>query len=114
MPARNLIDVDDVSPAELVDLLDRAAAYSETAPGRTLLAGVPVLNLFFESSTRTATSFTLAEQRVVLTTLADLRNGGAGDALPSPALLIVGDVAGLHAELAWFGSECALEAPRSA
>ncbi len=64
MPARNLIDVDDVSPAELVDVLDRAAAYSETAPGRTLLAGVPVLNLFFESSTRTATSFTLAEQRV--------------------------------------------------
>ena len=29
-----------------------------------MLAGIPVLNLFFESSTRTATSFTLAEQRV--------------------------------------------------
>ena len=64
MPARNLIDVDDVSPSELVALLDRAAAYSDNAPGRSLLAGVPVLNLFFESSTRTATSFTLAEQRV--------------------------------------------------
>jgi len=62
--ARNLIDVDDVSPGELVELLDRAAAFSHTAPRRDLLAGVPVLNLFFESSTRTATSFTLAEQRV--------------------------------------------------
>ncbi len=64
MPARNLIDVDDVSPAELVALLDRAAAFSQAAPARDLLAGIPVLNLFFESSTRTATSFTLAEQRV--------------------------------------------------
>jgi aspartate carbamoyltransferase catalytic subunit len=64
VPARSLIDVDDVSPAELVALLDRAAAYSRTAPARDLLAGIPVLNLFFESSTRTATSFTLAEQRV--------------------------------------------------
>jgi aspartate carbamoyltransferase catalytic subunit len=59
-----LIDVDDVSPAELIELLDRATAFSQTAPARDLLAGVPVLNLFFEASTRTATSFTLAEQRV--------------------------------------------------
>jgi aspartate carbamoyltransferase catalytic subunit len=61
---RNLIDVDDVSPSELIELLDRATAFNQTAPRRDLLAGVPVLNLFFESSTRTATSFTLAEQRV--------------------------------------------------
>jgi aspartate carbamoyltransferase catalytic subunit len=64
VPPRNLIDVDDVSPAELIELLDRATAFNQTAPRRDLLAGVPVLNLFFESSTRTATSFTLAEQRV--------------------------------------------------
>jgi aspartate carbamoyltransferase catalytic subunit len=64
VPARNLIDVDDVSPAELIGLLDRATAFNQTAPGRDVLAGVPVLNLFFESSTRTATSFTLAAQRV--------------------------------------------------
>ncbi len=62
--ARNFIDVDDVTPGELVELLDRAAAFSKAAPERDLLAGVPVLNLFFEASTRTATSFTLAEQRV--------------------------------------------------
>jgi aspartate carbamoyltransferase catalytic subunit len=64
VPARNLIDVDDVSPAELIGLLDRATAFNQTAPARDMLAGVPVLNLFFESSTRTATSFTLAAQRV--------------------------------------------------
>jgi aspartate carbamoyltransferase catalytic subunit len=64
VPPRNLIDVDDVSPSELIELLDRATAFNQTAPPRDLLTGVPVLNLFFESSTRTATSFTLAEQRV--------------------------------------------------
>jgi aspartate carbamoyltransferase catalytic subunit len=64
VPPRNLIDVDDVSPSELIELLDRATAFNQPAPRRDLLAGVPVLNLFFESSTRTATSFTLAEQRV--------------------------------------------------
>jgi aspartate carbamoyltransferase catalytic subunit len=64
VPPRNLIDVDDVSPDELIALLDRATAFNDTSPARDLLSGVPVLNLFFESSTRTATSFTLAEQRV--------------------------------------------------
>jgi aspartate carbamoyltransferase catalytic subunit len=64
VPARNLIDVDDLSPTEATALLDRAVAFKAQAPARDLLAGVPVLNLFFEASTRTATSFTLAEQRV--------------------------------------------------
>jgi len=64
VPARSLIDVDDVTADELVALVDRAASFSDRSPARDLLTGVPVLNLFFESSTRTATSFTLAEQRV--------------------------------------------------
>jgi aspartate carbamoyltransferase catalytic subunit len=64
VPPRNLIDVDDVTPAELLQLIDRATAFNAEPPPRDLLTGVPVLNLFFESSTRTATSFTLAEQRV--------------------------------------------------
>jgi aspartate carbamoyltransferase catalytic subunit len=64
VPPRNLIDVDDVSPSELIALIDRATAFNQAVPPRDLLAGIPVLNLFFESSTRTATSFTLAEQRV--------------------------------------------------
>jgi aspartate carbamoyltransferase catalytic subunit len=61
---RSLIDIDDLSRAEIFYLLDRAESFKATAPPRDLLAGVPVLNLFFEASTRTATSFTLAEQRV--------------------------------------------------
>ena len=64
MPPRNLLDVDDFTPPELVAVLDRAVAFRDAPPPRDLLAGVPVLNLFFEASTRTATSFTLAEQRV--------------------------------------------------
>ena len=61
---RNLIDVDDLSRDEIIHLLDRAESFKAAAPPRDLLTGVPVLNLFFEASTRTATSFTLAEQRV--------------------------------------------------
>ena len=64
MAPRNLLDVDDLAPAELIAVLDRAVGFRESLPPRDLLAGVPVLNLFFEASTRTATSFTLAEQRV--------------------------------------------------
>jgi aspartate carbamoyltransferase catalytic subunit len=59
-----LIDVDDVSPDELVALLDRAAEFKAEPQQRRLLPGVSVLNLFFEASTRTVTSFTLAAQRV--------------------------------------------------
>jgi aspartate carbamoyltransferase catalytic subunit len=61
---RSLLDVDDLTPEELARVLDRAVGFREALPPRDLLAGVPVLNLFFEASTRTATSFTLAEQRV--------------------------------------------------
>jgi aspartate carbamoyltransferase catalytic subunit len=61
---RSLIDIDDLSRDEIVQLLDRAVSFKAAAPRRDLLAGVAVLNLFFEASTRTATSFTLAEQRV--------------------------------------------------
>jgi aspartate carbamoyltransferase catalytic subunit len=61
---RHLLDVDDVSRDEIRYLLDRAEAFKSVEPTRDLLAGVAVLNLFFEASTRTATSFTLAEQRV--------------------------------------------------
>jgi len=64
VPPRSLIDVDDVSPAELVALLDRATAFRVEPQRRDLLAGIAVLNLFFEASTRTVTSFTLAAQRV--------------------------------------------------
>jgi aspartate carbamoyltransferase catalytic subunit len=64
VPPRSFLDIDDVSRDEIIFLLDRAAAFKSAEPARELLAGIPVLNLFFEASTRTATSFTLAEARV--------------------------------------------------
>jgi uroporphyrin-III C-methyltransferase len=41
-------------------------------------------------------------QQVITTTLADLANAIAQAALPSPAILVIGDVAALAGELAWF------------
>ena len=61
---RSLLDIDDLSRDEIELIIRRSAEFRTRLPDRSLLAGVPVLNLFFEASTRTATSFTLAEQRV--------------------------------------------------
>lgn len=62
--ARSLLDLDDLSHEEIDAILDASARFREGFPARDLLAGVPVLNLFFEASTRTVTSFTIAAQRV--------------------------------------------------
>jgi len=43
-------------------------------------------------------------QRVVLATLAELEDAGRAAAVKSPALVIVGEVAGLAERLHWFGS----------
>ncbi|BFI96366.1 MAG: siroheme synthase CysG [Rhodanobacter sp.] len=57
-----------------------------------------------------------ANQRVVTGTLADLPERAAAHAVRSPALLILGEVAGLAGRLAWFGApplgEAAAAAPR--
>jgi uroporphyrin-III C-methyltransferase/precorrin-2 dehydrogenase/sirohydrochlorin ferrochelatase len=44
------------------------------------------------------------EQRVLLTTLADLAEAGRDARVTSPALVIVGEVAALAGQLHWFGS----------
>ncbi|MDE2573206.1 MAG: aspartate carbamoyltransferase catalytic subunit [bacterium] len=64
MAPRNLLDLDDFSAEELMALLDRAEAFHRDPSPRRLLAGVPVVNLFFEPSTRTQTSFAIAEHRL--------------------------------------------------
>jgi aspartate carbamoyltransferase catalytic subunit len=64
MSKRSLLDLDDFSAAELTSLLDRAERYQAQPPTRKELAGLCVLNLFFEASTRTFVSFTIAEQRL--------------------------------------------------
>jgi aspartate carbamoyltransferase catalytic subunit len=90
---RSLIDIDDLSRAEIFQLLDRAESFKRTAPPRDLLTGVPVLNLFFEASTRTATSFTLAEQRVgadVISFAPGTSSLGKGETISDTAITLRG------------------------
>jgi aspartate carbamoyltransferase catalytic subunit len=65
---RHLITLDGIDPARLHGLMDRAEAMRiESAEGTRplhLLDGRTVINLFFEPSTRTRTSFDLAAQRL--------------------------------------------------
>jgi uroporphyrin-III C-methyltransferase / precorrin-2 dehydrogenase / sirohydrochlorin ferrochelatase len=57
---------------------------------------------------------TTSNQRVIAATLATVREIAANSNLESPALLVVGDVAALHASLAWFDAGTALELTRTA
>jgi aspartate carbamoyltransferase catalytic subunit len=61
---RSLLDLDDLSADEILAVLERAEAFRARPPARDLLRGVCVVNMFFEPSTRTYTSFAIAEQRV--------------------------------------------------
>jgi aspartate carbamoyltransferase catalytic subunit len=63
MPGRSLIDLDQLTVAELSALLDRAASFKTRTPPRSL-EGTTVVNLFFEPSTRTFASFCMAQQRL--------------------------------------------------
>src|SRR5262250_356712 len=67
---RHLLGIEQLSPADVGLVLDRAevffAAAASGPEGRkgTLLRGRTVVNLFFEASTRTQTSFELAAKRL--------------------------------------------------
>jgi aspartate carbamoyltransferase catalytic subunit len=61
---RSLLDLDDFTSTEITGILDRARRFHDRPPARDLLRDVCVVNLFFEASTRTFTSFAIAEQRV--------------------------------------------------
>jgi aspartate carbamoyltransferase catalytic subunit len=60
---RSLIDLDDLSAEEISYIFKRTAAFEESFPGM-LLRGTACVNMFFEQSTRTFTSFNLAQQRL--------------------------------------------------
>ncbi len=64
MPGRSLLDLDDVTSDEIAYILERARTFGTDPPPRDLLRDVCVVNLFFEASTRTYTSFAIAETRV--------------------------------------------------
>jgi len=67
-PHRHLLGIEGLGPAEIAQLLDLADGYvdqnrkSDRKSGA--LRGKTVINLFFESSTRTRTSFELATKRL--------------------------------------------------
>jgi aspartate carbamoyltransferase catalytic subunit len=67
-PLRHLLGIEGMAADEIVALLDRAETYVAVnqAANKTsdLLAGRTVINLFFETSTRTRTSFELAGKRL--------------------------------------------------
>ncbi len=71
--AKDLLSIDDLSPDEILLILDTAEAMKEVGT-RTIkkvptLRGKTVVNLFFEASTRTRTSFEIAEKRLSADTL---------------------------------------------
>jgi aspartate carbamoyltransferase catalytic subunit len=60
---RSLIDLTDLSGDDLRYVFERTAEFERTPPGK-LLEGITVVNTFFEESTRTYTSFNIAELRL--------------------------------------------------
>src|SRR6186713_1390928 len=71
--SRNLLGIADLSPEEITLILDTAEAMKEIGlrPIKKVpaLRGKTVVNLFFEPSTRTRTSFEIAEKRLSADTL---------------------------------------------
>jgi uroporphyrin-III C-methyltransferase/precorrin-2 dehydrogenase/sirohydrochlorin ferrochelatase len=57
---------------------------------------------------------TTPNQRVITATLTTIASASAAANLESPALLIVGEVVGLHSALAWFGAVAGVDLPQTA
>ena len=67
-PHRHLLGIEGLSPEEITLLLDRSESYVEqnrqVDKKQSLLRGRTIINLFFETSKRTRTSFELAGKRL--------------------------------------------------
>ena len=67
-PHRHLLGIERLSPDEITLLLDRSESYVEqnrqADKKQAVLRGRTIINLFFETSTRTRTSFELAGKRL--------------------------------------------------
>jgi aspartate carbamoyltransferase catalytic subunit len=67
-PHRHLLGIEGLSPGDITQLLDRAESHivqnRQADKKQSLLRGRTMINLFFESSTRTRASFELAAKRL--------------------------------------------------
>jgi aspartate carbamoyltransferase catalytic subunit len=65
---KHLLDLEDLSETEILHVLDQAASFKEISTREVkkvpTLRGKTIVHLFFESSTRTRTSFELAAKRL--------------------------------------------------
>jgi aspartate carbamoyltransferase catalytic subunit len=88
---RSLLDLDDLDADELAYIFERTATFESKPPGR-LLAGTACVNVFFEQSTRTFTSFNLAQLRlgadVVNLSPKDLSLATKGETLEDTAITL--------------------------
>ncbi|OKL50522.1 aspartate carbamoyltransferase catalytic subunit [Boudabousia marimammalium] len=62
-PAAHLLSIADLSIEDVLSLLDRAAEFKQGATPK-IPSGLVAINMFFENSTRTMTSFQMAEHRL--------------------------------------------------
>ena len=92
---RHLLGLQELSPEELTVILDQAAEFKRRAvQGETKLdwlRGTVVANLFFEASTRTRTSFSLAAKRLSADTIDFTASGSSlskGETFVDTALTI--------------------------
>jgi len=80
---RHLLSIEDLDRAGIERILDRAASFAEVS-GREIkqvpaLRGRTVVNLFYEASTRTSSSFELAAKRLSATTVSIRSSGSSVD-----------------------------------
>jgi aspartate carbamoyltransferase catalytic subunit len=80
---RHLLSVDDLAREDIERILNRAASFAEVS-GREIkkvptLRGRTVINLFYESSTRTSSSFELAAKRLSADLVSIKAQGSAVD-----------------------------------
>ena len=87
---RSLIDLDDLAAEEIEYIFARTEEFERERPSR-LLEDVPCVNMFFEHSTRTMTSFTLALHRLgadVITIWPDQSSLSKGETIEDMAITL--------------------------
>lgn len=94
-PHQHLLGIEGLKAAEITQILDLADHYVEQNKGdarkSAVMAGRTVVNLFFENSTRTRTSFELAAQRLgadVINMTADSSSVKKGETLTDTAMTL--------------------------